>query len=70
MDDIAEQLARRDRRRRHLAMLKTPEQRMADMNRMQKQAWATLCSNPAGLAHFMRRNYKKRAVPVPDDYVR
>jgi hypothetical protein len=68
MDDIAEQLARRDRVRRHMAMQKTPEQRMADMDRMQKQAWAVMRSNPEGYAHFLRRNYKARAIDVPDSY--
>jgi hypothetical protein len=70
MEDIAEQLARRDRLRRHLAMRKTPEQRMAQMDRMQKQAWAVLRSNPEGYAHFLKRNYKARSVHAPEFYVR
>jgi len=70
MDDISEQLARRDRVRRFMTMRKTPEERMADMARLQAQAWAVLRSNPEGYAHFLRRNYKARAIPVPDFYAR
>jgi hypothetical protein len=62
MDDLAEQLARRDRYRRKLAWAKTPEQRMREMAEMQERAWAVLRSNPAGYAWFMRRNFKARAV--------
>jgi len=62
MDDIAEQLAIRDRmRRRHWQSL-TPEQRLDAMSRFQARAWAILRSNPTGYAHFMRRNFKARAI--------
>lgn len=65
MDDIAEQLARRDRLRRKLAREKSSEQRMADMARLQAAMWATLRQSPAGYAHFLRRNFKARAVIFP-----
>jgi hypothetical protein len=65
MDDISRHLAARDRYRRRLALLKTPEQRMQDMERLQQQMWATLQSSPEGYAHFLRRNYKARAIPIP-----
>jgi hypothetical protein len=65
MDDLTEQLARRDRLRRKLALLKTPEQRMADFARLQQRMWTTLLSNPQGYAHFLRRNFKARAVKAP-----
>jgi hypothetical protein len=62
MDEIAEQLAIRDRmRRRHWQSL-TPEQRLDAMIRLQEQAWAILRSSEAGYAHFMRRNFKARAI--------
>jgi hypothetical protein len=64
MNEIAEQLARRDRYRRHLALQKTPEERMADMARMQQRMWTTLSQSPVGYAHFLRRNYKARAIDV------
>ncbi|HEX4124041.1 MAG TPA: hypothetical protein VHY37_04880 [Tepidisphaeraceae bacterium] len=64
-DPIADQLARRDRHRRKLDWAKTPEQRVAEMWQFLKSADATLRSNPAGYAHFLRRNYKKRAIRVP-----
>ena len=61
MDDISEQLARRDRVRRHLTMKKTPEERMEAMARLQESASATLQRSSEGYAHFLRRNYKARA---------
>jgi hypothetical protein len=65
MEDMAEQFARRDRYRRKLAWAKTPEQRLAEMAELQEYAWATLRQNPQGYAWFIRRNYKKRAIPSP-----
>jgi len=65
MDDISAQLAVRDRYRRRIALQKTPEQRMADMARLQKAAWDMLQSSPEGYARFLRRNYKARAIPLP-----
>lgn len=67
-DDIAAQLARRDRLRRRLALQKTPEQRMQDMAQLQKSMWATLLSSPEGYAHFLRRNYRARAVRRRDHH--
>jgi hypothetical protein len=66
MDDLTEQLSRRDRLRRKLAWAKTPEQRMREMAQMQARAWAVLRSNPKGYAWFMKRNYKARAIDVRD----
>ena len=64
MDDIAEQLARRDRVRRHYWQSLTFEQRLDAMSRHQARAWAILRSNPEGYAHFIRRNMKARAIPA------
>jgi hypothetical protein len=66
MDDLAEQLARRDRLRRALALQKTPEQRMEEMDILQKSMWETLMRSPEGYAHFLRRNFKARAIDVKD----
>jgi hypothetical protein len=65
MDDIAEQFARRDRYRRKLSWAKTPEQRVAEMWQHLRSADEELRGNPAGYAHLLRRNYKKRAIRVP-----
>jgi hypothetical protein len=64
MDELAEQLARRDRVRRFLAMKKTPEQRMTDMAKLQRAMWERMRSSPEGYAHFLRRNFKARAIDV------
>jgi hypothetical protein len=64
MDDIREQHERMDRYRRKLALRKTPEERMADMDKLQELMWATLKSSPEGYARFLRRNYKARAIDV------
>jgi len=61
MDDIAEQIARRDRLMRKLSFERTHAERMAAMAELQKRAWKTLRQNPAGYAHFIRRNFKARA---------
>jgi len=57
MEDVSAQLAARDRYRRRASLLKSPEERMAEMWRLQQAMWARLQSNPAGYAHFLRRNY-------------
>ncbi len=64
MDEIAKQLAIRDRVRRHYWQSLTHEQRLDEMSRLQARAWAILRSNPAGYAHFIRRNIKARAIPT------
>jgi hypothetical protein len=38
---------------------------MADMAQLQKAMWARLQSSPEGYTHFLRRNYKARAIPIP-----
>ena len=62
MDDIAEQLAIRDRFLKRRQMLMTPEQRMEEMWRLQERGWNTLRSSPEGYARFIARNYKQRAI--------
>ena len=66
MDDLVEQLARRDRYRRELAKRMTPGERMAAFEALEEHAWEVLRSNPAGYAWFMRRNFKARAIRVKD----
>ena len=64
MDDLSEQLSRRDRFRRHLASQTTPSERMRKMARLQEVAWEMLRRSPEGYARFLRRNFKKRAIHV------
>ena len=66
MEDIAEQLAIRDRFMRRQQLQMTPEERIARMQQMQAMAWQTLGNSPRGYAHFMSRNFKKRAIDVTD----
>jgi hypothetical protein len=66
MSDPSEQLVRRDRLRRKLAEQATPEERVRDLARLQEATWAILRSSPAGYAHFLRRNFKARAIEVRD----
>jgi hypothetical protein len=65
MQDISAQLARRDRLRAHMALQKTPQERMAAMAKLQEAAWERIRLSPEGYAHFMRRNFKARAIKVP-----
>ncbi|HSU65340.1 MAG TPA: hypothetical protein VLJ39_00585 [Tepidisphaeraceae bacterium] len=65
MDDIASQLAARDRFLQASNRLLTPRRRMEKMFRMQQAAWETLRRNPEGYARFLRRNFKARAVDFP-----
>jgi hypothetical protein len=64
MDDINEELARRDRYMRRTALQRTPAERLRKMAEMQKQAWEVLRNSPEGYARFLRRNFKQRAIDV------
>jgi hypothetical protein len=64
MDDISEQLAIRDSFRRKLNMRRTPAERMEVMARLQQSMWETFRHSPKGYAHFLRRNFAKRAIDV------
>jgi hypothetical protein len=63
-DELTDQLAVRDRFRRKLARLQSPAERVRSMARIQKNMWATLRSSPEGYAHFLRRNFKARAIDI------
>jgi hypothetical protein len=62
MNDLKEQFAFRDAFRRRHALRMTPAQRLAAMAQLQNSAWELLRRSPAGYAHFIRRNFKARAV--------
>jgi hypothetical protein len=65
MDDLSKKLAARDRLRRKLARQTTYAQRLAAMARFQEAACEILRRSPEGYAHFLRRNFRARAIPVP-----
>lgn len=63
-DDPADQLDVRNRMQRRLAAQATPEERVRDMMQLSQRTWDLLRSNPEGYAHFLRRNFKARAIVV------
>lgn len=58
-------LAARDRHLAARAVVRTPAERLAAMQRLITDAWALLAANPEGMGHFMRRNFRSRSVDVP-----
>lgn len=41
----------------------SPRERLVEMQRLIDEAWALLEKNPAGKAHFLKRNFKARRIP-------
>jgi hypothetical protein len=64
MDDIAQQFAIRDRFRKRLALAKTPSQRMHEMAIRQRACLKYAGRSSEGYQHFLRRNFKARAIDV------
>lgn len=52
----------RDRVQRNRVLAMSPRERLAAMQRLIDEAWTTLQANPAGLAHFRRRNFRARSI--------
>jgi hypothetical protein len=67
VDDLNDQLARRDRLMLRQWRRLTPEQRVREMWLQQEASWERLRRSPTGYAHFIRRNFKSRAVSAPAD---
>ncbi|MCY3015749.1 MAG: hypothetical protein NT171_13820 [Planctomycetota bacterium] len=44
----------------------TPRERLAAMDAIIRSSWEVLRANPAALAHFQRRNHRKRAIPAAE----
>ena len=67
-EELGDQLAFRDAflKRYHLRL--TPAERLAAMARLQNSAWERLRQSPEGYAHFIRRNFKARAVNFEPKY--
>jgi hypothetical protein len=63
-EEIAEQFALRDRMRKKLAARETYSERMQKMAALQEATWKALQASPSGWAHFLRRNFKARAIDV------
>lgn len=55
-------LAARDRHLRSRALALTPSERLAAMRAILESSWAALQRHPEGMAHWLRRNYRARAV--------
>ena len=54
----------RDRHAAAASRARSPEERLQAMQDLIARSWAMLEANPEGLAHFLRRNYKARAIAV------
>jgi hypothetical protein len=61
MEDIGEQLARRDRFLRNRWKTLSPSQRLARIDALQHRAAYLLQISPDGYARFLHRNFKARA---------
>jgi hypothetical protein len=55
-------LAARDRHLRSRVLALTPSERLAAMRSLMASSWAALQRHPEGMAHWLRRNYRARAV--------
>jgi hypothetical protein len=55
-------LRRRDHAQRARVQAMSHRERLAAMQRLIDDAWATLLANPAGIAHFRRRNFRARSI--------
>jgi hypothetical protein len=53
----------RDRALRAHGLALSPRERLVEMQRLIDEAWALLEKNPAGKAHFLKRNFKARRIP-------
>ena len=60
-------LEARQRHQQHRAFAMTPRERLAAMDAIIRSSWEVLRANPAALAHFQRRNHRKRAIPAARD---
>ena len=52
----------RDRIRRAMALVLTPAERLAAMQRQIDESWAMLVRHPEGMARFRRRNFRARSL--------
>ena len=62
MKNEREALAARHRQQQAEFLALPPRERLAAMQRLIDDSWAVLSRNPAGLAHFLARNYRARSI--------
>ena len=62
MKNEREALAARHRQQHAQFLALPPRERLAAMQRLIDDSWAVLSRNPAGLAHFLARNYRARSI--------
>ena len=60
--------AARERHMAAAARARSPEARLLVLEELLARSRALLEANPAGRAHFLRRNYRARSVAVPADH--
>jgi hypothetical protein len=63
---IADQLAIRDRFRGRIWAAQSWEERLVALDRHLTSSEATMRTSPQGYAHFLRRNYRKRSTDWTD----
>ena len=63
-EEVARLFAIRDSFRKKLAARETYSQRMQKMAILQEATWKALRASPTGWAHFLRRNFKARAIDI------
>lgn len=59
-------LAARDKALRQANAIRSPEERLAVMAVLQREAFELLTASPRGLQHFMQRNCRDRQARVTD----
>jgi hypothetical protein len=69
MDDISQKLAIRDSFLRKLAAAQSPDERMRDMWRMQRESWERLTRIPEAWNFYKRQQFKQRAIDVRPEYL-
>jgi hypothetical protein len=62
IDPTADMLTARDRARRARDRALSPAERLAAMRQLIERSWGALERHPEGRAHFLRRNFRARAV--------
>ena len=69
MDDLASQIARRDHFLRSRWRQLPIAERIREIAKQQQKSWDLLQLTPKGYEHFLRRNFKARAIKpfIPSD---
>jgi hypothetical protein len=62
---VQQTLAARVRQQQERFRRLSPAERLAVMQQLVDDSWAVLTQNPAGVTHFLQRNYRARAIKYP-----